>query len=434
MHSKHLQGTISPTQKQSITAFLQQPAGFQSYAPASGQIFGILKQMKETFESNLSQSQKDELAAQDAFSQLKSAKLAEIAAAKKQVDNKEVELANTDEANAQAKEDLADTRNALSADQKFLLDLKEKCRVTDEEFEARQKARGEEISAVSEAIAILSDDDAHDLFSKTLGFVQVKATRSVEKKARSDAAQLLKAAAKKSGSTELLAIASMAQLDAFTKVKAAIDEMTTALLKEKQDEIKHRDFCIEELAQNDKSTAVSTDEKNDLEANIASLESEIDTLTKVQIKQPEPGAAAPPPPPGFSDYKQSSGAGGVLTMIQSVINDAKMMEKEAIMAENGSQSAYESFVKNTNNEIAAAMKSTTAKTESKAKAEEANTMAKADLKATMSSLEQLASYAADVHQSCDFVLKNFEVRQAARDQEVEALRQAKAVLSGADFA
>merc|ERR1740127_126608 len=484
--SKAVQGTISPTQKQSITAFLQQPAGFQSYAPASGQIFGILKQMKETFESNLSQSQKDELAAQDAFSQLKSAKLAEIAAGKKQLDNKEVELADTDEANAQAKEDLADTRNALSADQKFLLDLKEKCRITDQEFEARQKARGEEISAVSEAIAILSDDSAHDMFSKTLGFVQVKGTRSVQKKARSDVAKLLKAAAAKSGNTELLAIASMAQLDAFTKVKAAIDEMVTALLKEKQDEIKHRDFCIEELAQNDKQNAVSTDEKNDLEANIASLESEIDTLTKdlaalaaeikeaqvqvkrasedrelenkefqqtvadqratqqilkkaldrlkvvygfvqtkVQHKQPEPGAAAPPPPPGFSDYKQNAGAGGVLTMIQSVINDAKMMEKEAIMAEQDSQSAYESFVKNTNDEIAAAMKSTTAKTESKAKAEEA----KADLKATMSALEQLASYAADVHQSCDFVLKNFEVRQ-----EVEALRQAKAVLSGADFA
>jgi septal ring factor EnvC (AmiA/AmiB activator) len=283
----------------------------------------------------------------------------------------------------------------------------------------------------------------------------------------------------------------MAQLDAFTKVKAAIDEMVTALLKEKQDEIKHRDFCIEELAQNDKQNAVSTDEKNDLEANIASLESEIDTLTKdlaalaaeikeaqvqvkrasedrelenkefqqtvadqratqqilkkaldrlkvvygfVQTSQPEPGAAAPPPPPGFSDYKQNAGAGGVLTMIQSVINDAKTMEREAIMAEQDSQSAYESFVKNTNDEIAAAMKSTTAKTESKAKAEEALTQAKADLKATMSALEQLASYAADVHQSCDFVLKNFEIRQAARDQEVEALRQAKAVLSGADFA
>merc|ERR1719359_1451410 len=496
MGSKAVQGTISPTQKQSITAFLQQPAGFSSYAPASGQIFGILKQMKETFESNLSQSQKDELAAQDTFASLKSSKEAEIAAASQSKDNKTVELADTDEANAQAKVDLKDTKDALSADQAFLVDLKQKCAQTDEEFAARTKARGEEISAVSEAIAILNDDDAHDLFGKTVNsFVQKRAVLTVEKKARRDAIKLLKDEAMKTGNTQLAAIATMAQLDAFTKVKAAIDEMVTALTKEKADEIKHRDFCIEELAQNDKQTAVSTDEKNDLEASIANLEANIDTLskdidqldagikeaqvqvkrasedrelenqefqqtvadqraaqviltkaldrlkvvygfvqTKVQIKQPEPGAAAPPPPPGFSDYKQSSGAGGVLTMIQSVINDAKMMEKEAIMAENDSQSAYESFVKNTNDEIAAAMKSTTAKTESKAKAEEANTQAKADLKATMSALEQLASYAADVHQSCDFVLKNFEVRQEARDQEVEALRQAKAVLSGADFA
>ena len=54
-----------------------------------------------------------------------------------------------------------------------------RCRITDQEFEARQKARGEEISAVSEAIAILSDDDAHDLFSKTLGFVQVRRDASL---------------------------------------------------------------------------------------------------------------------------------------------------------------------------------------------------------------------------------------------------------------
>ena len=31
------------------------------------------------------------------------------------------------------------------------------------------------------------------------------------------------------------------------------------------------------------------------------------------------------------------------------------------------------------------------------------------------------------------VLKNFDIRQEARDQEVEALRQAKAILSGAKF-
>merc|ERR1719158_996016 len=141
LSAKVLTGTISPTQHKTLTAFLQQPAGFQSYAPASGQIFGILKQMKETFESNLSQSQKDELAAQDTFTQLKAAKTQEINAAKKQVDNKSVDLANTDEANAQAKQDLQDTRDALSADQQFLLDLKQKCAQTDAEFEERTKAR-----------------------------------------------------------------------------------------------------------------------------------------------------------------------------------------------------------------------------------------------------------------------------------------------------
>jgi len=47
--------------------------------------------------------------------------------------------------------------------------------------------------------------------------------------------------------------------------------------------------------------------------------------------------------------------------------------------------------------------------------------------------EQLSNYNAELHQSCDFVVKNFELRQTARDEEVEALRQAKAILSGANF-
>jgi len=55
------------------------------------------------------------------------------------------------------------------------------------------------------------------------------------------------------------------------------------------------------------------------------------------------------------------------------------------------------------------------------------------LDSTETELEQLANAKADLHKACDFVLKNFDIRQEARDQEVEALRQAKAILSGADF-
>merc|ERR1719375_2613795 len=123
--------------------------------------------MKETFESNLSASQKEEMANQKAYEDLKAAKEAEIAAGQAQIDTKTQELADTNEKLAQAKEDIADTRASLSADEQFLMMLKEKCQMTDKEWEERQKTRQTEMEAVSKALAILSSDDAHDLFTRT---------------------------------------------------------------------------------------------------------------------------------------------------------------------------------------------------------------------------------------------------------------------------
>merc|ERR1719146_95724 len=191
-----------PTSKQS---FLQQPAGFQTYAPQSGAIFGILSQMKETFETNLENSQKEEMQSQTAYEDLKATKEEEIQAGSDQKDTKTQELADTDAANAQAKQDLEDTRNSLAADQKFLMNLKETCQNTDQEFAERTKTRAEEIKAVSEALAILSSDDAHDTFTSTFNFVQVSVQR--ESSQRQAAAKVLFAAAKQYGSPRLAAVA-----------------------------------------------------------------------------------------------------------------------------------------------------------------------------------------------------------------------------------
>ena len=73
------------------------------------------------------------------------------------------------------------------------------------------------------------------------------------------------------------------------------------------------------------------------------------------------------------------------------------------------------------------------KSEEKAKAEGDLVQAQEEKESVMLELEQLSNYNAQLHQSCDFVTKNFEIRQTARDEEIEALRQAKAILSGADF-
>jgi len=289
----------------------------------------------------------------------------------------------------------------------------------------------------------------------------------------------------------LATLAVRVRLDAFTRVKKAIDDMVAQLLKEKEDEIKHKDFCVDEFNTNELQTEKKERSKQDLTAKIEDLDSTIEQLTKaidtlksevaemqvqmkragedrekenkefqttvadqratqklltaalnilkgfyskkaaalVQMQQP----AGPPPPAGFEAYKKNAAAGGVMGMIQQIINDAKAMEAEVIRSEEDAQKAYEEFVKDTNGSIDAKSKDIVNKSETRAKAEGDRVEAKEDKEAVMLELEQLANYKAELHSSCDFVMKNFDIRQTARDEEIEALKQAKAILSGAKF-
>jgi len=499
-HAALLKGVVTPSQRKAMAAFMQAPGDYfdadptfkQSYAPQSGQIFGILKQMKETFETNLSASQKEEMQNQAAYEDLKAAKEAEIKAGQDQKDTKTQELADTDQTLAQTKQDLEDTRNSLSADQKFLMNLKETCQMTDSEWEERQKARQEEIQACSEALAILSSDDAHDTFTRTFNFLQVKVSKT-GKTRRANAAKVLLAAARASHNPQLAALAARVRLDAFTKVKAAIDDMIAALLKEKADEIKHKDFCTGGLNDNARAQELKARDIDDLEAEIETLTSTIDELAKsiatleaeiaemqtqlkragedrelenkdfqatvadqretqklltsalnvlkavyakkfIQVssaaKKQEP--AGPPPPPGFKSYEKQS-SGGVMGMLEQIIADTKTLEAEAIKAESDAQKAYEAFVKDTNASVEEKTRDITNKSDEKAKAEQDKTAAEEAKEAAMNEQQMNKNEEADLHKSCDFTLKNFDIRQAARDQEVEALRQAKAILSGAKF-
>merc|ERR1719149_330932 len=221
IHAALLAGVLTHSERKTVSAFVQAPEDYfdaeptfkQSYAPQSGATFGILQQMKETFETNLSSSQKEEMASQKAYEELKAAKEDEIAAGQAQIDSKTQELADTDEKNAQAKEDVADTKKSLSADEQFLMMLKEKCSMTDGEWEERQKTRQLEMEACSKALAVLSGDDAHDLFTKTFNFVQQESSMHSER--RSQASKLLSAVAQKNSNPRLATLAVRVRLDAF---------------------------------------------------------------------------------------------------------------------------------------------------------------------------------------------------------------------------
>merc|ERR1740138_1198319 len=83
--SQHLVGVLTHKERRVASAFIQAPEDFfdasptmadQSYTPQSGEIFGILTQMKETFEKDLSDAQKTEEQRVKAFEEIKKLKKA----------------------------------------------------------------------------------------------------------------------------------------------------------------------------------------------------------------------------------------------------------------------------------------------------------------------------------------------------------------------
>lgn len=503
-----LPGADSESNPRVITGLVEQPtgnaAGASSYSAQSSQIFGLLSEMKEEFERDLSAAQKQELNAEISFQKLKSAKVAEIMAAGRSLEEKTAELADTHQRVAQAKEDVELTTEQIANDNKFLGDLVKRCATADEEYAARQKTRNEEILAISETINILTGDESRDLFSKSMSFVQISSRHTLRRNLamspqRSRAVgQLLQFAKKYRGTSNGLAMATLAvsmKLDGFEKVKEMMDKMVAELKKQQKEEVEKHDTCNKDIDENEDETRVKDKKKEDLVALIKDLEAQIKQLTKdiedlnasiawaqVELKRASEDRKAEnkefqqvvadqratvailnkaldrlksfyapklllqrsarvqrhqqvqePPPSAGKEYNKNAASGGVLSTIEMIIQEAEAADAEALKSEQESQAAYAELVANTNKELDDASNSVTQKTEEKAKADANRLTSEKDLAATLKILEDLMGVNAGLHQSCDYIIKNFNIRQQARQEEVEAIQEAKAILSGADF-
>jgi hypothetical protein len=509
-HALKRADNLLPSQQKALHALVQQPnANAGSYQPASSQIFGILKQMKEEFESNLSTEQKTEQQAVEDFTALKKAKEYEIDASASQIKQKTQDAADAANKLAESKENLESTREALGADKQFLEELTLRCQQTDKDFELRTKARADEIAAVSEAIAILSDDDAQENFGKTLSFVQVD--QRAAQLARNRGAEVLLAASRKTGSAALTSLAVRAKAamnpKTFQKVEGAIDDMVEELKKVQADEVVTKDKCVADLREVDKEIHLKNREIKEYTSFIEEADETVKQLEKeieihlVQVKEAEkqmkvaseereaqnkefqtavteqraaqdvlkkalarlkafykekslmqqptlvqemgfsliqgkqtPGAAAPPPPPGFEKFEQNKGSSGVMMLIENVIEDAEKMEKDAMTAETDAQAAYVEFITNSNAAIKGDKDAVAMKTEQKTQTIADKETSEADRNAALKDAENLYKTKADLHQMCDFLIENFDVRQQARTEEMEALSQSKQLFHGADVA
>merc|ERR1719161_2677525 len=138
---------------------------------------GILKQMKETMEADLADMIEQEKSAKADFDALVASKEKEIAAATKAIEEKTARVGEVSVELVNLKEDQEDTSNSLAEDTKVLQNLEKTCEAKKKEYEAVAKTRSLEMVALADTIKMLNDDDAQDLFKKTLpsaaAFVQL---------------------------------------------------------------------------------------------------------------------------------------------------------------------------------------------------------------------------------------------------------------------
>lgn len=197
------------------------------------------------------------------------------------------------------KEDLDDTEKSLVKDKEFLKNLESSCATKTKEWEERSKTRAEELTALSETIKILNDDDALDLFKKTLpsgssSFVQVQQSRAM---LRETVLSLVRGAWRKSDKHHrpgldflVLALTGKKGLSQgmFDKVIRMCDDLVAELKQEQQDDNDKKEYCEKQFdLADDKKKSLERAEK-DAETAIAKAKEAIETLTD-EIKALEKG-------------------------------------------------------------------------------------------------------------------------------------------------
>jgi septal ring factor EnvC (AmiA/AmiB activator) len=259
------QDGMSDYDREEITAFLSNKEG---YAPSSGEIVGILKQMKETMEKSLAEITKAEEASIEAYEGLMAAKTKEVEALTKSIEEKMVRLGELKVSIVEMKEDLDDTGKGLIEDKKFIADLEKNCKEKAEEHEEAEKLRSQELVALADTIKVLNDDDALDLFKKTLpsasSFMQIQVSMKEQRRRAL-------AALKHKGRPDLnfIALALAGKKVSFDKVVGMIDEMVAVLGKEQSDDDHKKEYCLKQFDEAD-------DKKKGLEHDIKNLDTTID--------------------------------------------------------------------------------------------------------------------------------------------------------------
>jgi chromosome segregation ATPase len=532
---------VDDYQRSTILSFLGQNP-FGDYSSQSGEIVGILKTMKDDMDKDLNGAISTEEEAAKSHEGLVAAKKSEITAASQAIEAKTKRTGGLAVSIVTTSGDIKDTTSELDDTQAFLANLASECASKKSEWDERSKMRAEEVSAISMAIKVLNDDDALDLFKKTLSLTQDPAQQSktfgfLQKATGSSRAQraldaLAKIAPTDASSFGLLQFTLGAKKVDFTKVLAMIDGMVIVLKEEQKNDDAQKAFCDKDL---DSSAAQKKDTEEAIEASealieetkesaaslaeeVATLQKEIVSLDKAVAEateqrkeehsdalqfQTENNAAlqliekaknrllkfyrpteykAPPkqeltdeekilassgrsdliatdapemimgttqtvyvqvaqkkdtpapPPETWGAYQKKDGkSNGVMALMDRLAADLAAEMKEAQHEEETSQKDYERLMADSQASRAQKAEGITRKSAAKADLDVKVQNTAEALDSQNIDLQNVQEYIVKLHSSCDFLIQNYDLRKAARSNELDSLANAKSVLSGANF-
>jgi len=280
---------LTTKQKSVFESFIQAPFT-GTYTSQSGEIVGILKNMKDTFEANLEQAEASEKAAVEAHEKLMKIKNEEFDTMKSSYDEKQEILGSNDETLSGDLESLESAKTQLADDQEFLEKLAPMCEEKEKEFTKRKMMRANEEAAISQAVAILDSDSASDTFTKTKqafiqnpSFIQIRSYNRDLTSVRKTVTALLQSQARQMKSLKLARVAAMLELgNPFNDVLDEIKKMLALLEEEQKADDENKAWCETERDENNKL------KEEELEPKVESLKNKIDELDAA-INEPETG-------------------------------------------------------------------------------------------------------------------------------------------------
>jgi len=525
--------------RETLMAFLEEKNPYGAYQSSSGEIVGILKTMKDQMEKDLGGIVATEKEAVKSFNALMAAKEKEIAGATAAIESKTQRAGELAVEKVEAKNDAENMGKEAATMATMLADLENSKKEKEAEFNDRQAVRADELKAINDAISILNDDDALEIFKSTLptpkaptqpAFLQMS---SVEN-ARQRALQFVQVkSTSKINHVQLALLMNMLKSKkvSFDKVLQMIDDMVVILGEEQSADEKQLDTCTVELdsaADERKELARATTrttnklekyaasidalkaELKELASSLVNLDQSVATATEQRKAENEEfkstkiqnGAAvqliekaknrlnkfynpalykapkkrelteeeriqqslgvAPDQPqgpvemipgtnipalvqqsPSFDGQPETaSGAYGgkaqksnaVIALLDKMVSEIKTDMTKADSEEKNSQKEYEEFMGDSKAARKENVATTTEKDGCLSKTLEAQSNAEDKKAGLEKETAANAKLDADLHTKCDFLIKNFDVRKEARTAEVEGLKNAKAILHGANFA